>query len=149
LVRHLVTDGVGGNDHQALVGNLLLVLIGELAIGLRRTERRPVAFDDEGMELGIGRQDVRHCLHALGAVVIGEHRAAGDLGPAAFCEFRLSGHVGWSLEASAGDAPAGADRSPTATWNLREAVPRRHGFLPMRSFGRIVVQANPVRIFRL
>ena len=36
------------------------------------------------VEFRIGREDVGHRLDALGTVIIGENRAAGDFGPAAF-----------------------------------------------------------------
>ena len=68
--------------------SFLAMLVGQrleqVAIGLRGAEQRPAAHDAEGVEVGIGGEDVGHRLHALGAVVIGEHRAAGDFRPAAF-----------------------------------------------------------------
>ena len=35
-------------------------------------------------QVGVGGEDIAHRLDALGAVVVGEHRATGDFGPAAF-----------------------------------------------------------------
>ena len=93
----------------------------QVAVGLRRAEQRPAAHDAEGVEVGIGGEDVGHRLHALGAVVIGEDRAARNFGPAAFAGQRgqafLAGQrVAHALRAAqdvvgAGVALDGADRA--------------------------------------
>src|SRR5215207_3066261 len=82
--RHFFANRVRGNDDERLVIELFLVLIGQLTIGLRRTEQRPAAFNHNGVELRIGRQDVGYCLDAGRAIIIGKNRAARDFGPAAF-----------------------------------------------------------------
>ena len=69
-------------------GDLVGQRLEQVAVGLRRAEQRPAAHDAEGVEVGVGGEDVGHRLHALGAVVVGEHRAAGDFGPAAFARER-------------------------------------------------------------
>ena len=79
---HLRRQRVAGHDHQRFRLQLVHHLVGDLDIGLRR-ELRPAADQHEGRQVGLGGESIRHLLVGEIRLVVGEHRAAVDFGPAA------------------------------------------------------------------
>ena len=118
--RHFVADRVGGADDEVVAGDLVLAdRLEQVAIGLRRAEQRPAALMPKASSFGIGGEDVGHRLHALGAVVIGEDRAAGDFGPAAFALQRRRGPSGRSARRACPGRGAGCCRRPACLRSCR------------------------------